>query len=36
MEQNETGKKALAIAGYKGFISSDVTAEKTLTAWLGL
>lgn len=36
MEQNETGKKALAIAGYKGFISSDVTAEKTLTTWLGL
>jgi phosphonate transport system substrate-binding protein len=36
MEQNETGKKALAVAGYKGFISSDVTAEKSLTAWLGL
>lgn len=36
MEQNEIGKKALAAAGYKGFISSDVTAEKTLTAWLGL
>jgi phosphonate transport system substrate-binding protein len=36
MEQNETGKKALAVAGYKGFVSSDVSAEKSLTAWLGL
>jgi phosphonate transport system substrate-binding protein len=36
MDQSEFGKKALATSGYKGFIATDDTTEKTLTAWLGL
>lgn len=36
MDQSDTGKKALAISGYKGFIATDTEVEKTLTNWLGL
>jgi phosphonate transport system substrate-binding protein len=36
MDQTEAGKKALVVSGYKGFVPSDVVAEKTLTGWLGL
>lgn len=36
MDKNDAGAKALAVSGYKGFIASDATVEKTLTTWLGL
>jgi phosphonate transport system substrate-binding protein len=36
MDQNEIGKKALAVSGYKGFVVSDEDTEKTLTSWLGI
>ena len=36
MDQSESGKKALIVSGYKGFIASDEAAEKALTGWLGL
>jgi ABC-type phosphate/phosphonate transport system substrate-binding protein len=36
MDQSEIGKKALVASGYKGFLPSDTTTEKTLTGWLGL
>ena len=36
MDQSETGKKALVVSGYKGFVPSDTVAEKDLTSWLGL
>jgi phosphonate transport system substrate-binding protein len=36
MDQNEFGKKALAVSGYKGFVLSNEETEKTLTSWLGL
>lgn len=36
MDQYETGKKALAVSGYKGFVESSEDTEKVLTNWLGL
>lgn len=36
MDKSEMGQRALAASGYKGFISSDMEVEKTLTNWLGL
>jgi phosphonate transport system substrate-binding protein len=36
MDQTDTGKKALAVSGYKGFVISNEETEKTLTGWLGL
>ena len=36
LDQSESGKKALAVSGYKGFVATDIAVEKTLTGWLGL
>ena len=36
MDQTDLGKKALTVSGYKGFVATDGTTEKTLTSWLGL
>jgi phosphonate transport system substrate-binding protein len=36
MNQSDTGKKALAPSGYKGFVATSDEVEKKLILWLGL